>query len=156
MIQHSDLRSRPKIEDKDVRSVANWFYNHPKAILAEESRYITQKSDLFSIASRDKAPLRRLLEKSARLRQWSMWRKEPKIEDENVFYTSDHRIDFFVGMIITVVGICMLVAPLWILAFTETKARQLAVITSFLVCFLCLVTFTTAARPFESLGATAA
>ena len=137
-------------------SVSHWFYNHPEAILPGESQYINQTSDLFAIASKDKAPLRRLLEKSTHLRQWSLWRKEPKVEDENVFYTSDHRMDFFVGMIITIVGICMLVVPLWILAFTQTKARQLAVITSFLVCFLCLVTFTTVAKPFESLGATAA
>jgi hypothetical protein len=139
-----------------MSSVSNWFYNHPKAILPEEAQYVSHKSDLFAIVSRDKAPLRRLFEKSARFRQWNLWRKAPRIEDENVFYTSDHRMDFFVGMIITFVGICMLVIPLWILAYTEAKARQLAVITGFLVCFLCLVTFTTVAKPFESLGSTAA
>ncbi|KAF2107349.1 hypothetical protein BDV96DRAFT_506545, partial [Lophiotrema nucula] len=56
----------------------------------------------------------------------------------------------------TTLGMIMLIAPLWILAFVDHIVNRLAVITTFLVFFLCLVTFTTAAKPFESLGATAA
>jgi hypothetical protein len=49
----------------------------------------------------------------------------------------------------------MLIAPLWILEFVHGSMNRLAVITGFIVLFLWLIAFGTAARPFESLAATA-
>jgi hypothetical protein len=61
-----------------------------------------------------------------------------------------------VNLIITVLGLSMLVAPLWWLAFVAHTAKRIGIITGFVVAFLCFVTFATNARTFESLGATAA
>jgi len=78
------------------------------------------------------------------------------IDDENVFYSSDQRIDHFVSAVITLLGVVMIIAPLWILAFIRSISGRLGVITAFVVVFLCLISVTTTARPFESLAAAAA
>ena len=78
------------------------------------------------------------------------------MEDKNVHYTSDQRIDVFVNTIIVMVGLIMFIVPLWVLAFVTWVVHRLAIITSFVVVFLCFVSFTTVARPFETLGAAAA
>lgn len=108
-------------------------------------------------------PLRLLFEKSSRFRLWSLWKKAPPdlprysaSHPETVHYSSDARIERFVGVTITVLGMGMLIAPLWVLAHTEVMWKQLGIITGFIMLFLGLVAFTTAARPFESLAAAAA
>lgn len=85
-----------------------------------------------------------------------LWKTPPPIEDSNIHYTSDQRIDMFVNLIIALVGLVMLIVPLWVLAFVTWVVHRLAIITSFVVVFLCFVSFTTVARPFETLGAAAA
>jgi hypothetical protein len=105
---------------------------------------------------KNKTPLRRLLETSSHFRLASLWRKPSKIQDDNIHYSSDQRIDLFVNVIMTSMGMIMLILPLWVLAFVERTTYRLAIITTFLALFLCLVSFATVAKPFESLGATAA
>jgi hypothetical protein len=156
IIQHSDLRSRSRVPKKDVISISNWFHNHRNAILREETEYINEPNDLFAVVPKAKTPLRQLLERSSHFRLWRLWRKAPISEMENVHYGSDQRIDLFVALMSTVVGLMMLIGPLWILAFVTQTVKRLGIITAFLVIFLCFVSFTTVARPFESLGATAA
>jgi len=57
---------------------------------------------------------------------------------------------------ITVMGMVMLILPLWVLAVTEGTMKRLGVITGFVALFLGLIALTTVARPFESLAAAAA
>lgn len=109
------------------------------------------------------SPLRELLERSTRFRGASLWRKKtPKGAYEHHPYPDtlrlahDARIDAFVGITITVLGMIMLIAPLWILAITHGTMKRLGVITGFIVIFLALIALTTVARPFESLAAAAA
>jgi thiol:disulfide interchange protein len=78
------------------------------------------------------------------------------MHEEEINYNSDQRMNVFVSIIVTILGLLMLVAPLWILGSVAPAKERLAIITVFLTVFLCLVTFTTAAKPFESLGAAAA
>lgn len=104
-----------------------------------------------------KSPLRRLFEHWKGFRLFRFWREdaEAQAHSENTIYTSDKRIDLFVGLITTIIGLAMLVIPLWILAFVNGLVGRLAIITAFLVIFLCFVAALTIARPFEALGATA-
>lgn len=156
VLQHTELRGRPRVASKDMNSVSNWFHNHKNAIHPAETAYINEQRDLFSMVPKNKSPLRRLLETSSHFRLAWLWRKAPKIEDENIHYASDQRIEFFVNVVITLMGMVMLILPLWVLAIVERTTYRLAFITTFLALFLCLVSFTTVAKPFESLGATAA
>jgi len=160
MIQQAQLRNKPPIPAKDVNSVKNWFENHINAITEPESRYIHKSSDLVQLVPKSKTPLRRLLERSQNFRLWKTWhvkRDDLECHDtDHEFYTSDEQIDAFVTLTIGSVGLVMIIAPLWILNFVNESVTRLAIITSFIVLFMCLVSFASVARPFESLGATAA
>lgn len=77
-------------------------------------------------------------------------------DDKNVHYMADKKIDRFITTFIMIVGLAMLIAPLWILAFLEPLVQRLGVISAFIVLFVTLVSVTTVAKPFESLAAAAA
>ena len=160
VLQHSQLRARPKVPRKDIVSLENWFYNHPSAILPAETMYIKRPSDLFTLVPASKSPLRLLLERSSRFRLHKFWRQKPSdstvVRDENVHYISDAKIDHFVTIFIMSIGLIMLIAPLWILTYLGGLARRLAVISAFIVSFAVLLSWTTIAKPFESLAAAAA
>jgi hypothetical protein len=100
------------VPDKDVTSVSNWFHNNKNAILRDETEYIEHSGDLFSVVPKPRTPLRRLLDWSSRFRRAKFWRKPPKLQDENIHYASDQRIDFFVHTINTGLGLFMLIVPL--------------------------------------------
>lgn len=102
------------------------------------------------------SPFRSLLEKSKQFRLLGLWKKRT-LDGDTVHYYSEQRIDLFVSVVLTVVGLFMLVAPLWVLAFVEDKIKRLWVITLFVVIFLPLVVFTSRVTNTQaSLAATAA
>ncbi|CZR62673.1 uncharacterized protein PAC_12570 [Phialocephala subalpina] len=89
---------------------------------------------------------------------WRVKRKGIDSSDydaKHELYMSDERIDGCISVTIAVAGLVMLIAPLWILEFTSSNKASLAWITGFITLFLCVVTYATAAKPFETLGATA-
>ena len=69
---------------------------------------------------------------------------------------ADNKIDRFSTTFIMIVGLAMLIAPLWILAFLEGLLQRLGVISAFIVLFVILVSVSTVAKPFESLAAATA
>ena len=159
VLQHSQLRARPKVPKKDLISLENWLHNHAYPILPVETEYLECPSDLFTLVPASKSPLRLFLERSRHFRLLKLWRKEPSdsaVKDENVHYISDAKIDHFVTVFIMSIGLIMLIAPLWILTYLGGLARRLAVISAFIVLFAVLISWTTVAKPFESLAAAAA
>jgi hypothetical protein len=162
LIQHSALRSRPPVHKRYMRSIANWFFNQDGAILAEETAYIDKPNDLIQLVPKSRTPLRGLLEKSSRFRLSRLWAaKNPPLPQhsahpEEIHYSSDTKIDNSIGITITILGMLMLIVPLWVLNETNGTRTRLGVITGFIVLFLGLIAFTTVARPFESLAAAAA
>jgi hypothetical protein len=162
VLQHSELRSRPSVPGKDLESVKNWLYNKENAIEKAEAAYVQYVSDLAPLVPKPKSPLRRFLEQSQTFRLLRFWRIEPLPlpndvtgEDEQTHYASDKRIDVFITFIILLVGITMLIAPLWILEYVRRNVDRLGVITTFIVLFILLLSLTTVARPFETLAAAA-
>lgn len=113
-----------------------------------------------------KTALRDFLERSQYFRLHRLWSKRPSAQDvidsrahysdPDVHYISDQRIERMLTIAITSMGVVMLVTPLWILAFVQEQTRRLGVITAFVMVFLGLLSFTTNAKTFESLAATAA
>ncbi|KAH7390569.1 hypothetical protein BKA66DRAFT_568509 [Pyrenochaeta sp. MPI-SDFR-AT-0127] len=164
LIQHSTLRARPHVPKRKIASIANWFYNTQNAIWDDEAKYIKQRHDLIQLVPKAATPLRKLLERSKHFRMSKLWKKDPpplplplhSTHPETLHYSSDSRIDNFIGITITALGMGMLIAPLWALAYTKGINKRLGVITGFIVLFLGLVAFTTVAKPFESLAAAAA
>lgn len=146
---------------RNINNIETWFSNHSNvAILASETNYIKHPYDLFSLSPTPKSPLRLLLEKSRHFRELKVWKQEdfdPAVKkDELVGLSSDSKIDNFVAGIIMALGLAMLIAPLWVLAFVNDLVRKLGVISAFIVLFFGLISFTTTAKPFESLAAAAA
>lgn len=144
-----------------MNSLKNWFYNHEGAIVAVERNYI-DKDDLFPLLPKERSPLRQLFETSKRFRMSRFWKRKSTLSDlpthchENIQLYSDERIDIFVTFTSVVIGLTMLIAPIWILAYAEPLAVKLAIITAFIILFLVLVSSGTNAKTFESLAATAA
>lgn len=75
---------------------------------------------------------------------------------DTLHYHSETRMDTCIGVTVVSLGVIMLIAPLWALAYTSSLNQRLGVITGFIVLFLGLVSFTTAAKAPETLAATAA
>ncbi|KAH7010319.1 hypothetical protein EDB80DRAFT_714779 [Ilyonectria destructans] len=161
VLQQSSLRKYPQAPSRDVKSIQNWHYNYDyKAIAAEEQSYLGHEKDLLCVVQRDKAPLRRLIDKSQRLRTLPIWKNKtkqaPDVDMQHVSYYSDKRIDGFASGVIVAVGVIMLITPIWILQAMKTLQAKLAVITIFVFAFLLILSFPMASKPFEALGATAA
>ena len=55
-----------------------------------------------------------------------------------------------------VLGLLLLLGPMWILQFMSQNTRRLGVITGFVLVFAALLVSATVAKPFEVLAATAA
>ena len=140
---------------KEISTVCRTGFTTMETPFWRERRNTKGSRDIFAMVSRKKTALRRLLESSCR---WVSRLSENMSSDEDEFmgYISDQRIERYLSLINTSLGMITLVARLWILAFVDHITHRLAVITSFLFCFLCIVTYATPARLFESLSATAA
>jgi hypothetical protein len=73
-----------------------------------------------------------------------------------MYYERNESINGFVTMVVCLIGLIMLIAPLWILNYVFGSSARLEIITAFVVVFLCLIQSVTIAKPFETLAATAA
>ncbi|PMD50082.1 uncharacterized protein K444DRAFT_604537 [Hyaloscypha bicolor E] len=162
MLQQVELRKFPPPSEHDVENISNWHWNHSHcAISKEEQQYLTHVHDLFSLVPRIKTPLRRLVDKSRSFKMHWLWRQEkvpqlPLYDREEIFYVSDRKIDRLMTVIIITIGTVMLIAPMWILWSLKDANVKLGTITACMLFFLGLVSYTTVAKPFETLAATAA
>ncbi|KAF7502113.1 hypothetical protein GJ744_007106 [Endocarpon pusillum] len=73
-----------------------------------------------------------------------------------VIWHNEKRVERFASTVIAVVGLAMLIGPLWILESLSDPPEKLGVITGFIVLFFVLVGVATAAKVFEALVAAAA
>jgi hypothetical protein len=153
------LKKYPRAKHRDIKSIENWHWNHNNdAIDPEEQKYVTYKHDLFSLVAREKTPLRQLLDRF-KIHSWWKDKRPPELPlyDKNVVtYISDKRIDRFITVVIVSVGVLMLIAPMWILQALQDIYQKLGTITAFIIVFLAIVSYTTTAKPTETLAATAA
>lgn len=164
LIQHTTLRSHPKVPQFDIDSLKNWLYNAQKAINPEEVSYLDEQHDLLSVVPATAAsPLRQFLDHSSKFTFMKIWRKKTPqraeafwVYPETLHYSSEARMERFVTLMITVLGMAMLIVPLWALAITPGTMKRLGIITGFVLLFTALVAGTTVAKPFETLAAAAA
>ncbi|KAE9376269.1 hypothetical protein N431DRAFT_479582 [Stipitochalara longipes BDJ] len=162
LLQQGELRKCPSAPQTDIQSLLNWHENHSNSAIAkEETQYLTHKHDLISLSPKGETPLERLLQRSGKLRFHWFWKDndvpELPLYDQNIVKLfSDKKLDRFITVIITTLGTLMLIVPLWVLPNLEHVNAKLGIITAFVVVFLGLVAYTTAAKPFESLAAAAA
>ncbi|KAI0882000.1 uncharacterized protein GGS22DRAFT_196164 [Annulohypoxylon maeteangense] len=161
LLAHSELRSRGPASAHIISNVNNWFHNNDGAIMEEERRFITHKEDLINVTNSDKASMRRFLETHIVFRFHWLWKKDLPSDIREVDrkvrrYADDNRIDFITTIALSIIGMLMLIAPIWILAAIKAPYTKLGVITAFIVIFLVTVSYATVAKPSETLAATAA
>jgi hypothetical protein len=113
VIQHSGPRRRLSVSRKDRNSVGYWFSSYNTLNAAEETDYIQHSEDLFAMVPKSKTPLRRFMEHLSHFRLFRLWMKASPVQDEDVYYTPDQRIDMLVNMVIALVGPIMFIVPLW-------------------------------------------
>lgn len=79
-------------------------------------------------------------------------------ELDTTVYIKESAFDKTVSCVTMVLGVAMLVGPLWWLQHLSTQnvEARLAVVTGLLIAFTVLLSMVTKARPFEMLAATAA
>ncbi|KAI1743042.1 hypothetical protein F4680DRAFT_410880 [Xylaria scruposa] len=161
LIQQSQLREYVRAPSRDIKSLRTWHANHQNmAIDEEEHRYLEHHRDLIRLSSKDKTPLRNWIDNSLALRTLRIWKKQsrdiPKYEANNVSYYSNTSMNAFASGMIVFIGAFLLIVPIWILQAIENLQVKLAVITTFVLVFLLVLSFAMVSKPFEALGATAA
>ncbi|KAI0197873.1 hypothetical protein F4808DRAFT_437863 [Astrocystis sublimbata] len=161
LIQQTQLREYVRAPRRDVKNLRRWHDNYDRrAIDEEEQRYLEHNQDLIRLKSINKTPVRNWLDNSLVLRTLSIWQKKsrpvPGYEANNVSYYSNTSMDAFASLVIVSIGASLLIIPLWILQTIENLQVKLAVITSFVLLFLLVLSFILVSKPFEALGATAA
>jgi hypothetical protein len=173
-------RQAPRLED--IQNVRYWLgtddgdpEKHP--INEIEAEYITHTKDLIAVLPKDISWFRKVLERSLLLRipgvRSLFERKADDIEDYDAIraiengkhsairktrWQNDKRVDRFSEGVIAVVGLAMLIAPVWVLDKIDHGLPnvKLGAITAFIVVFFVLVAVATTARVFDALAATAA
>lgn len=71
-------------------------------------------------------------------------------------YSKDSLVDKMVTFITIILGLGMLIGPLWWLQNLSDSQKRLEVITGFLIIFTAVLSILTVAKPFEVLAAAAA
>lgn len=161
MNSYANLVNRPAVRPEARAEVEKWL--DKKAIKDEEMAYIREVDDLVAVHPKEKSLFRHILEWTL-VFKLAIFRREPrdyvsfnKKETSGVVrFQNDKRLENFSALVISVVGLAMLVGPLWILDKVQNTEQQLGVITSFIVLFFVLVSVATKAKIFESLAAAAA
>jgi hypothetical protein len=167
---------------EDVHNVRNWLgteYKDPEKhpINEIEAAYITHTKDLIAVLPQKISWFRKVLERSLVLRMpmlRNLFERKPRdIEDYDAIraiedgehgairktrWQNDKRVDRLSEAFIAVVGLGMLIAPLWVLKKIDhgDPNIKLGTITVFIVVFFLLLAVATTARVFDALAATAA
>ncbi|UKZ81906.1 hypothetical protein TrVFT333_009683 [Trichoderma virens FT-333] len=182
LLQQSAIRKYKPAPKQDIKNILRWHLNHANlTIWEDELQYLyhggirgplngngketeaTRKTrtedDLICVVQKEKPPLRRVIDSSRLFRTMDLWKMKRGQGSEDaigdVIYFSERRLDLFVSLTTTIIGLAMLVTPIWILQSTESLQVKLIVITVFIIVFLLVLSFGMVAKPFEALGATA-
>jgi hypothetical protein len=161
--EYAQLARQPQAPSKDITNVESWFENHPTAIEDVESQYIKHHEELISVQPKVRSWFRGILEMTHFLRipciePW--FTRKPYdytvIDDGRGYWQNDKRVETLSKLTIAIVGLGMLVGPLWWLHFVSTSEVQLGIITGFITLFFVLVAVATTAGVAEALAAAAA
>lgn len=149
----------------DLETVKKWLkISRPSSIEGVEQGYIDFDDDLIPIRPKVRSPFRNFLEKSNVLLKSSILKRyfgrNPSgfydFERDGTYWQNDVRIEKFASVVIALIGLVMLVGPLWILEYVRGDADRLGIITAFITAFFIIVLLLTTARTFDALVAAAA
>jgi hypothetical protein len=153
------IRARSRAEERQVNNVKNWL-NSRNAIRLDEAAFVNHTSDLISIISHSRPPLVRWLASCRKLRSWGLfkakYRPDLHVQSAATRYSSNEIFDTLGTTSLILMGLIMLLAPLWWLDNASGSQKRLGIITGFIVVFLAIMSTATIHRPFEVIAASAA
>ncbi len=123
----------------------------------EEVQFLTSP-DLLPIVPDQRSPFRKFLARSKTFRQAKLWHRDipdslvPVPDDGSLLLTDDAKLFVFEKALSGLIGIVMLVLPMWVLASVDGFYTEIATVTAFLCALTSIVWAATAVRPFESLA----
>lgn len=127
--------------------------------LQSEADFIRHDVDLMPVVPTTKPVMRRILEK---LFPWLLIfccrvpSRGQLPRDKNLRFISGATINCFVNTVFTGIGLGLLIGPMWWLQYQTHPAKQLGIITGFVILFTALLQSATVAKTFEVMAATAA
>ena len=178
---YAQLMARPTVRDEDITNVKRWLAplqpetiedleKAPLKYLAPidelETTFIDHHDDLITVQPKNRSWFRNVLERTLILKTpviRTIFEREP--EEYNTINTNtqtiwqnDKRIEGLSGTIIALIGLGMLLGPLWVLQIYNVSSGivKLGIITGFITLFFVLVAVATTARIFDALAAAAA
>ena len=160
IISHSALRARPAASKFELQSLEGWLEDYNEAICPEEAEMFKQTADLIPIVTKEKPLLRYWVERCGKLVTSFPFKQELQSQfldekDPTTRYFNDRSVDRSVYIVMVVVGLGMLIRPLWWLYKAPSSTYRLGIITGFIVLFSTLLG-ATQAKPHEALAAIAA
>lgn len=159
ILAHSQLRARSTAETFQIENLRSWFYNNPRAIDEEEQEFVNQGGDVIPLVEKRKPFLHLLFEHidDKYLAKWFSVKDRPdRVKSETTTYSSNKKIDVVMTAVIVVIGLLVLLGPMWWLEFVVDGNRRLGIISAFVVLFAGILASATVQRPFEVLAGTAA
>lgn len=131
-----------------------------------ESAFIEHHDDLITVQPKTRSWFRNVLERSLILKFpviRPLFERQPEEirainTNTQTIWQNDKRIEGLSGTIVALVGLGMLLGPLWVLeVFNSSRGDvRLGIITGFIALFFVLVAVATTARIFDALAAAAA
>lgn len=154
----SSIRARPKADQRQVNNLK--AFRIKRAINDAEMNFIDHEHDLMPINHHPSTLLRKMLV-SSRLIRLSKFMQTKLVEgfhskSPSTHYASDEAFDHLSTYGITLMGLGMLLGPIWWLECVSDSKKRLAVISGFVVFFMVLMTLATVNRPFEVVASSAA
>jgi hypothetical protein len=158
------LAAQPISPKRNIKNLQNWFDNNRGAIADEEADFISH-DDLIWMSSSAQSPARKVFDDwmprytKGILRCFARKRKKVHINDinsENMFISDDTITDKLATMSSFLVGLSVIVIPLWTLWILDTTLAKLIAVTMFILVFLLFCLACTVASPLQVLAATAA
>jgi len=167
VLDHRKFKSILGASHDQVQNINQFFENHNHPIRAEEASFVDHEWDLVPVVSRNKAPLRRFLEKLKFIMRIGWFRAKKSrghLEDDSLSETTvlnnDSKIEKVVTCTTMILGLGMLIGPLWWLQSVSLSqsnlSTRLLIITGFIVAFAVLLITVTATKVQKTLALTAA
>jgi hypothetical protein len=157
----SKIRTRPPADQKYIHHIKVWLHN-TATINEDEASFLDHTSDLIAIVPRTRPPLSRWLGHCKEMLRFLKHRflswhvnKLPGV-DPIATRSKQSELRSFTNFGIILVGLVMLLAPIWWLEYILDSRQRLGIITGFICGFTLLLTLGTVSRPFEVVAATAA
>ncbi|RDW92781.1 uncharacterized protein DSM5745_00103 [Aspergillus mulundensis] len=140
------LRNCAETTDRERESLKQWQMNNDQTIHENERGYL-EKEDLIRTVPKDPNPMRDLLVNSSLFRSLPFWRPRHHegqlpyyVGEDSVIYAEDWIIDLCAKLLIVALGLILLLAPIWLLAYLDELLSKLALVSVFIFSFSALLT----------------